>query len=93
MGSEGEEENHLLESDRAQQIGARERELVPIFLSLKKRQGGERASKTAQVWAQIIARLELGDSLRAIAIELEMPYDTVKKYAQTAKKQLPDRPV
>ncbi len=69
-------------------ITAREQELETIFLSLKKRQGGERANKTAKLWAQIIARLETETSLKAISIELQMPYDTVKKYAQLAKKQL-----
>jgi CRISPR-associated endoribonuclease Cas6 len=69
-------------------IAARERELEQIFLGFKKRQGGERARKTAKLWAQIIIRLESGNSLKEIAIELQMPYDTAKKYAQIAKQQL-----
>jgi CRISPR-associated endoribonuclease Cas6 len=69
-------------------ITIREQELATIFLNLKKRQGGDRAKKTAQLWAQIIARLELNLSLKAIATELQLPYDTVKKYAQLAKKHL-----
>ena len=67
---------------------AREQELATIFRSHKKRQGGDRASKTAKLWAQIIARLEADASLKSISIELQIPYDTAKKYAQLAKKQL-----
>jgi hypothetical protein len=89
---ESPQDRSQLNSTRAKSIAAREQELEPFFRDLKKRQGGERASKTAKLWAQIIARLELGDSLKSIAIDLDLPYDTVKKYAQTAKKQLhPDR--
>ncbi|WP_373539329.1 CRISPR system precrRNA processing endoribonuclease RAMP protein Cas6 [Chamaesiphon sp.] len=73
---------------RAELIIVREQELEPIFLDLKIRQGGQRASKSAKLWAQIIARQEMGDSLRSIAADLKMPYDTVKKYAQLAKKNL-----
>jgi CRISPR-associated endoribonuclease Cas6 len=69
-------------------IAARERELEPIFLGLKVRQGGERGVRSARLWARIMARLEMGVTLKAIAEELEMPYDTVKKYAQIAKKCL-----
>jgi CRISPR-associated endoribonuclease Cas6 len=62
--------------------------LEPQFLAAKKRQGGDRARKTAHLWATIIARQEIGDSLKAIAADLKLPYDTVKKYAQIARKQL-----
>jgi CRISPR-associated endoribonuclease Cas6 len=75
-------------SIRVESIATREQELEPFFLDLKKRQGGERASKSAKLWAQIIARLEIGERLKSIAIDLNIPYDTVKKYAQIAKKQL-----
>jgi CRISPR-associated endoribonuclease Cas6 len=78
----------ILITAKAALVASRVQELEPLFLDLKKRQGGQRANKTAQIWAQIIARLEIGDSLRLIATELEMPYDTVKKYAQIAKKNL-----
>jgi hypothetical protein len=73
---------------RLEIITARVQELEPFFLSQKKRQGGERAAKTAKLWAQIIARLEMGDSLRSISTDLNIPYDTVKKYAQLAKQHL-----
>jgi CRISPR-associated endoribonuclease Cas6 len=78
----------ILITAKAELITTRAQELEPLFLDLKKRQGGQRANKTAQIWAQIIARQEIGDSLRSIATDLEMPYDTVKKYAQIAKKNL-----
>ena len=73
---------------QSQSNSAREQELETLFLSQKKRQGGERANKTAKLWAQIIARLETNQSLKSISIELQLPYDTVKKYAQLGKKQL-----
>ena len=69
-------------------IKARIAELEPIFLASKKRQGGDRAKQTAHLWANIIAHQESGDSLKAIAADLNLPYETVKKYAQLARKQM-----
>jgi CRISPR-associated endoribonuclease Cas6 len=63
-------------------------ELTDLFLQTKKRQGGDRAQNTAKVWATIFARYELGESLKAIAIDLDMPYETVRKYIQTARKAI-----
>lgn len=63
-------------------------ELTHLFLQTKKRQGGDRAQNTAKVWATILARYELGERLKAIAIDLDMPYETVKKYAQAARKAI-----
>lgn len=63
-------------------------ELTDLFLQTKKRQGGDRAQNTATVWATILARRELGESLKAIAIDLDMPYETVRKYAQAARKAI-----
>ena len=63
-------------------------ELTDLFLQTKKRQGGDRAQNTATVWATILARYELGESLKAIALDLDMPYETVRKYAQTARKAI-----
>jgi|JI7StandDraft_1071085.scaffolds.fasta_scaffold482260_2 DNA-directed RNA polymerase specialized sigma24 family protein len=40
------------------------------------------------VWATILASYELGESLKAIAIDLDMPYETVRKYAQTVRKAI-----
>jgi CRISPR-associated endoribonuclease Cas6 len=61
-------------------------ELTALFLQTKKRQGGDRAQNTAKVWATILARYELGESLKAIALDLNMPYETVRKYTQLARK-------
>jgi CRISPR-associated endoribonuclease Cas6 len=69
-------------------LKARVEELEPIFLAIRKRQGGDRAKHTAQLWANIIARQESGDSLKSIAADLKLPYETVKKYAQLARKQM-----
>ena len=63
-------------------------ELTDLFLQTKKRQGGDRSQNTATVWATILARYELGERLKAIAIDLDMPYETVRKYAQTARKAI-----
>lgn len=65
-------------------------ELTALFLQTKKRQGGDRAQNTATVWATIFARYELGESLTAIAIDLDMPYETVRKYIQHARKAISD---
>jgi CRISPR-associated endoribonuclease Cas6 len=69
-------------------IKTRIAELEPIFLAHKKRQGGVRAKQAAHLWASIIAHQESGDSLKAIAADLKLPYETVKKYAQLARKQI-----
>ncbi|MFM7886507.1 MAG: CRISPR-associated endoribonuclease Cas6, partial [Pseudanabaena sp.] len=53
-------------------------ELTELFLQTKKRQGGDRAQNTATIWATILARRELGESLKAIAINLDLPYETAK---------------
>jgi CRISPR-associated endoribonuclease Cas6 len=65
-------------------------ELTDLFLQTKKRQGGDRAQNAATVWATILARYELGESLKAIAIDLDMPYETVRKYIQHARKAIGD---
>jgi CRISPR-associated endoribonuclease Cas6 len=69
-------------------IDARIAELQPIFLASKKRQGGDRAANTALLWATIVARQEAGDNLKSISIDLGMPYDSVKKCSQLARKYL-----
>ena len=63
-------------------------ELTELFLSTKKRQGGQRAMNSAKTWATIVARRELGESLQAIALALEAPYETIKTYAKLARKAL-----
>lgn len=66
-------------------------ELTDLFLQTKKKQGGDRAQNTATVWATILAQRELGESLKAIAIDLDMPYETVKSYNKLARKAISDK--
>lgn len=66
-------------------------ELTVLFLQTKKKQGGDRAQNTATVWATILARRELGESLKAIATDLDMPYETVKSYNKLARKAISDK--
>ncbi|MBE9059751.1 CRISPR-associated endoribonuclease Cas6 [cf. Phormidesmis sp. LEGE 11477] len=60
--------------------------LTELFLSQRKRQGGNRAKDTAQKWATILARREQGDRLDAIAQDMNIPYETVKTYSKLARK-------
>ena len=66
-------------------IAQRIQELTELFVAARKRTGGDRATTIAQTWATILARRELGESLQAIAQDLEMPYETVKTYAKLAR--------
>lgn len=75
-------------SARKALIEVRRAELEVIFFGVKARKGGDRARKAAQIWALILARYEVGESLKAIAVDLELPYETVKKYVQLARKVL-----
>ncbi|WP_346291404.1 CRISPR-associated endoribonuclease Cas6 [Sphaerothrix gracilis] len=63
-------------------------ELTETFAAQRKRQGGDRAQNIAETWATVLARRELGDSLQAIATDLEMPYETVKTYSKLARRSL-----
>ncbi|MGI0483601.1 CRISPR-associated endoribonuclease Cas6 [Geminocystis sp. CENA526] len=63
-------------------------ELTDIFLKQKNGKGGNRAENICLSYANILARRELGMSLKDIAIELEMPYETVKTYSKRARKLL-----
>jgi len=63
-------------------------ELQEQFLSQRKRAGGTRATEIAETWATILARRELGESLQAIASDMEMRYETVKTYAKLARRAL-----
>ena len=62
--------------------------LTELFLSQKKRQGGQRAIETAQKWATILARRENGDGLNAIAQDMDLPYETAKTYSKLARRAL-----
>ncbi|WP_299488722.1 CRISPR-associated endoribonuclease Cas6 [Acaryochloris sp. IP29b_bin.137] len=61
-------------------------ELTHLFRSQRKRQGKERALHTAQTWATILARREMGHALSDIADDLEIPYLTVKTYCKLARR-------
>jgi len=86
VGSAKNEKEAITATPIQEHLVKRIAELTELFLQTKKRQGGDRAQNTATVWATILARYELGESLKAIAIDLDMPYETVRKYAQTARK-------
>jgi CRISPR-associated endoribonuclease Cas6 len=68
------------------QLAERIEVLTNLLLSQQKRTGGERAFKVCQTRATILARREIGESLTAIASDLEMPYDTVKSYLKLARR-------
>jgi CRISPR-associated endoribonuclease Cas6 len=69
-------------------LGERIAELTAIFTAQRKRAGGDRTDKIASTWATILARREMGESLQAIAQDLEMPYTTVKTYVKLARRAL-----
>jgi CRISPR-associated endoribonuclease Cas6 len=68
------------------QLAQRIEQLTEIFMQQQKRTGGARALKVCQTRATILARREFGESLSAIATDLEMPYETVKTYAKLARR-------
>jgi CRISPR-associated endoribonuclease Cas6 len=63
-------------------------DLTELFISQRKRTGGDRAMHIAETWATILARREIGDPLFDIADDLEMPYETVKTYSKLAQRSL-----
>ena len=69
-------------------LGQRIAELQEQFFAQRKRTGGTRATEITETWATILARRELGESLIAIAQDLEMPYETVKTYAKLARQAI-----
>ncbi|GAX37385.1 CRISPR-associated endoribonuclease Cas6 [Nodularia sp. NIES-3585] len=69
-------------------LGERIEELTAIFTAQRKRSGGDRTDKIAATWATILARREMGESLRLIADDLEMPVATVKTYTKLARRSL-----
>jgi CRISPR-associated endoribonuclease Cas6 len=69
-------------------LAARIDELTDIFLAQKKRSNNQRAKDAAQTWATILARREWGESVTAIAEDLEMRYDTAKSYLKLARRTL-----
>lgn len=67
-------------------LAERIEELIRLFTAQRKRTGGERATQVAETWATILARREMGESLKGIAADMEMPYETVKTYAKLARR-------
>jgi CRISPR-associated endoribonuclease Cas6 len=70
------------------QLAERIADLASVYLSQRKRTGGERAIQVAETWATILARREFGESLQTIATDLQLPYETVKTYAKLARRAL-----
>ncbi|MBW4566184.1 MAG: CRISPR system precrRNA processing endoribonuclease RAMP protein Cas6 [Mojavia pulchra JT2-VF2] len=69
-------------------LAQRIEELTEIFIAQRKRKGGNRTDRIASTWATVLARREHGDSLGAIALDLEMKLETVKTYVKLARKAL-----
>lgn len=69
-------------------LAERIEELTQLFTAQRKRQGGDRTDKIATTWATILARREMGESLQAIAQDLQMQPGTVKTYVKLARKAL-----
>ncbi len=71
---------------KQQMLAERIDQLTQIFLEQKKRKGGDRARKTAESWATILARREQGDGLDEIAQDMDLPYETAKTYSKLARR-------
>ena len=69
-------------------LGDRIADLTDQLLTQQKRPESDRARQVCQTRATILARRELGESLTAIAQDLDMPYETVKTYAKLARRSL-----
>jgi CRISPR-associated endoribonuclease Cas6 len=69
-------------------ISQRIQALTQIFIAQRKRTGGDRATQISETWATILARREFGESLQAIAEDLQLPYETAKTYSKLARKAL-----
>ncbi|MGE5655210.1 MAG: CRISPR-associated endoribonuclease Cas6 [Actinomycetota bacterium] len=78
----------LAVSSKQDLLASRIAELTEAFMAERQRTGGTRALEVAETWATILARRELGESLSAIALDLEMPYETVKTYVKLARRSL-----
>ena len=69
-------------------LAQRTKEIFEILMSQQKRTGGKRATKVCQTRANIMARREGGESSKAIAQDLQMPYETVKTYVKLTRRVL-----
>jgi len=62
--------------------------LTEKLMQQKKRTGGDRALQICETQATIFARREGGESLQAIAADLNLSYETARTYSKRAKKLL-----
>ena len=69
-------------------LARRIKEIFELLMNQQKRTGGKRAVKVCQTRATIMARRERGESLKAIAQDLQMPYETVKTYIKLTRRVL-----
>jgi CRISPR-associated endoribonuclease Cas6 len=70
------------------QLAQRIEQLTQMLMRTQKRTGGTRAHSVCEIRATILARREFGESLQAIAQDLQMPYETVKSYVKLARRAL-----
>ena len=70
------------------QLAQRVEQITKQLIEQQKRTGGMRAIKVCQTRATILARQEQGESLKDIAQDLDMPYETVKTYGKLARRML-----
>ena len=71
-----------------EKLAERVEELTARFRHQRVRQGGSRTERTATLWATLLARREVGDGIRQIAADLEIPYETAKTYVKLARRAL-----
>lgn len=69
-------------------LAQRIEEIFDRLMQSQKRVGGQRATKVCQTRAKIMARRELGQSLRQIATDMDMSHKTVKSYVKLARRVL-----
>jgi DNA-binding NarL/FixJ family response regulator len=62
--------------------------LTEALLTHQKRPNGDRAKQICRLQATILARYEAGESLKAIADELALGYETVKTYLKRSRASL-----
>jgi CRISPR-associated endoribonuclease Cas6 len=86
-----EEEEQPITTPVEERLAQRIANLTDVFMAQRQRLGKvriEQIEKTARTRATILARRETGESLQAIARDLELPYETVKTYAKLARRAL-----
>jgi len=82
-------QQQLLETTTVEILFAqRVEQITQTLMQTQKRTGGTRAMQVCETRATILARQEFGESLKEIAEDLEMPYETVKTYAKLARQGL-----